>query len=67
MVGRVTRSSKTRGDTRMKQDQEILDELVRRILAVTQPIKIILFGSAARGAMGADSDIDVLVVVPVRM
>ena len=43
---------------------EILDELVRRIVASVHPVRIILFGSAARGTMGPDSDLDVLVVMP---
>lgn len=29
-----------------------------------KPLRIILFGSAARGEMGPNSDLDVLVVVP---
>jgi predicted nucleotidyltransferase len=37
-----------------------LDELVRRIVEAVNPLRIILFGSAARGEMGPDSDIDVL-------
>lgn len=40
----------------------ILDDLVRRIVEVAQPEKIILFGSVARGEDKPDSDIDVLVV-----
>ena len=43
-------------------DQATLDEIVRRILAVASPEKIILFGSAATGTMTADSDIDLLIV-----
>jgi len=43
-------------------DQSILDEIVRRIVDVAQPDRIILFGSAARGQMGPDSDLDLLVV-----
>ena len=39
-----------------------VDEIVRRVLSVTRPDKIILFGSAAAGTMSADSDIDLLVV-----
>ena len=31
---------------------------------IEQPLRIILFGSAARGEMRPDSDIDVLVVMP---
>jgi predicted nucleotidyltransferase len=42
----------------------VLHALVRRIVAVAHPRRIILFGSAARGTMGPHSDIDVLVVVP---
>jgi predicted nucleotidyltransferase len=48
----------------MEPSAEILDDLVRRILQVAQPLPIILFGSAARGEMGPNSDLDVLVVMP---
>jgi len=40
-----------------------LAELTRRILMVVQPRRVLLFGSAARGTMREDSDLDVLVVV----
>lgn len=43
-------------------DPAILDEIVRRIVEVAQPERIILFGSAARGTMGPHSDVDLLVV-----
>jgi predicted nucleotidyltransferase len=43
-------------------DQAVLDEIVQRIVAVAQPEKIILFGSAVRGEMGRHSDVDLLVV-----
>lgn len=46
----------------MAVDQSILDEIVRRVVAVAHPDRIILFGSAARGQMGPDSDLDLLVV-----
>jgi predicted nucleotidyltransferase len=39
-----------------------LDEIVRRVVEVAEPERIILFGSAARGETGPDSDIDLLVV-----
>lgn len=42
--------------------EHVLQEIVRRIVETVHPEKIILFGSAARGEMGPDSDIDVLVV-----
>ncbi len=41
---------------------EILQEIVRRIVEVAKPEKIILFGSAAREEMGPDSDLDFLVI-----
>jgi predicted nucleotidyltransferase len=40
----------------------ILKEIVRRVVEVAEPEKIILFGSAARGKMGPNSDVDLLVV-----
>ena len=40
----------------------VLEDLVRRIRSVIEPKRIVLFGSAARGTMGPDSDLDVLVV-----
>lgn len=46
----------------MTVDQSVLDEIVRRIVEVAHPERIILFGSAARDEMGPDSDLDLLVV-----
>jgi uncharacterized protein len=48
----------------MPSPEESLQELVRRIVDLVHPIRIVLFGSAARGQAGADSDLDLLVVVP---
>lgn len=42
---------------------EVLQEIVSRIVEVAYPRRLILFGSAARGEIGADSDVDILVVV----
>ena len=42
---------------------EVVPDLTRRIVACIQPIRVILFGSAAKGQMGPASDLDVLVVV----
>ena len=44
--------------------EETLNEIVKRILLVVHPKKIILFGSAVRGKMGPNSDLDLLVIVP---
>lgn len=43
--------------------QEVLEEVVWRIFEVTRPRRIVLFGSAARGQMGPDGDLDLLVIV----
>jgi predicted nucleotidyltransferase len=45
-----------------KPKQETLEEIVRRIVQVAQPEKIILFGSAARGDTRPHSDVDLLVI-----
>ena len=37
--------------------------ITQRILAVSDPIKVIIFGSHARGDYGKDSDLDLLVVL----
>lgn len=43
-------------------DENITAEIVRRILGVAQPRRVILFGSAATGRMTRDSDIDLLIL-----
>src|ERR1039457_616643 len=48
----------------MMVDETLLDEVVRRVLTVARPDRIILFGSAATGQMTKDSDLDLLVVEP---
>jgi predicted nucleotidyltransferase len=40
----------------------IQDDIVSRIVDVAQPDQIIMFGSAARGEMRPDSDVDLLVI-----
>jgi len=45
-----------------KINRTVLDTIVQRIVKVVKPEKIILFGSVARGQMGSDSDLDILVV-----
>ena len=48
----------------MQSNSEEIEQLVRRIIELVQPLRIILFGSAARGETSSGSDIDVLVVMP---
>ncbi len=43
-------------------NSEVLEKVIRRIVEVAQPDKIILFGSAVRGEIGSNSDLDLLVV-----
>ena len=46
----------------MNISETLIREIVHRIVSVTQPERIILFGSASTGQMTKDSDIDLLVV-----
>jgi predicted nucleotidyltransferase len=42
--------------------QSTLDDIIGRIVEVAEPEKIILFGSAARGSMASNSDVDLLII-----
>ena len=44
--------------------EEAIAEITRRLVEACQPVRVYLFGSAARGDDGPDSDLDFLVVVP---
>ncbi len=44
-------------------DQRI-EHLVRQIVEIAHPLRILLFGSAARGQAQPDSDVDLLVIMP---
>ena len=46
----------------MTINQPTIDQIVQRVLGVTRPERIILFGSAATGTMTSDSDIDLLIL-----
>jgi len=48
----------------MSTREDAVDQAVRVIVEAVQPLRIILFGSAARGEANEDSDLDVLVVMP---
>ena len=43
-----------------------ITEMVGRLVQASQPEQIILFGSRARGTARPDSDVDFLVVMPLR-
>ncbi len=44
-------------------DQSLVDEIVRRVVEVVDPDRIVLFGSHARGEEREGSDLDLLVVM----
>jgi predicted nucleotidyltransferase len=44
-------------------DQQLLEEIVGRLTAAAQPARVIVFGSVATNTAGADSDIDLLVLL----
>ena len=46
----------------MMLKEEILEDIVNRVVEIARPEKIILFGSAARGEMGPNSDVDLLII-----
>jgi len=50
---------------RQMSTRQAIQEIVRRIVRQFDPDRIILFGSHARGTATADSDVDLLVVMPV--
>jgi len=48
--------------TEPELDSEILNDIIRRIVEVAEPERIILFGSMARGDAHRHSDVDLLIV-----
>jgi predicted nucleotidyltransferase len=47
-------------------DEQLLRDVVRRIVDVSHPHKIILFGSRARGTSRSGSDVDLLIIADSR-
>ena len=46
--------------------QEQIDRMVKRIVRKFHPEQIILFGSHARGDAAPESDLDLLIVIPIE-
>ena len=46
-----------------QQPAQVPEELLRSVVACFNPVRVILFGSCARGEAGPDSDLDLLVVL----
>ena len=42
--------------------EDIIQEITARIVENAKPVKVVLFGSGARGEIGRDSDVDLLVI-----
>jgi predicted nucleotidyltransferase len=58
----TARNGKRIAKRRHRLPAGVLDDIVQRVVKAARPEKIILFGSAARGTMGPDSDFDLLVI-----
>ena len=52
--------------TPSQEAQGKIQEMVRRIVDNFSPEKVVLFGSYARGTADLDSDVDLLVVMPLK-
>ncbi|MCI0513783.1 nucleotidyltransferase domain-containing protein [candidate division KSB1 bacterium] len=50
--------------TERGQERQILEELVTNVVTTVHPLRIILFGSTARGEAGVNSDLDLLIIMP---
>lgn len=61
-AGQVARRRAAEVAKRNTPDPAVLDDIIRRVVKVAQPEKIVLFGSAARRAMTPNSDVDLLVI-----
>jgi UTP:GlnB (protein PII) uridylyltransferase len=58
----TARNGKRTLKRRHRLPASVLDDIVQRVVRAAQPDKIILIGSAARGTMGPDSDVGLLVI-----
>lgn len=63
LIGTARASWYIRGMRKSKLQNNI-QQVVDQIVDLVNPVRVILFGSAVTGRMGADSDLDFLVVVP---
>lgn len=57
-------SDATASNADVLRDDPLLREVVRRLVAVFEPERVFLFGSRARGPGWADSDYDLMAIVP---
>lgn len=45
-------------------DDPVVERVVRRVVEEVAPLRVVLFGSRAKGTARPDSDVDLLVVMP---
>lgn len=65
IYGKLERGGTMFTGTRIPSCEDpVVGEITRRLIEVYHPERVYLFGSAARGDAGADSDYDLLLVVP---
>ncbi len=57
-------ASRSKAKERTASHDELIREMAERIVRQFDPDKVILFGSHARGDAGPDSDVDLLIVMP---
>ena len=57
-------ASRSKAKERTVSNDELIREMAARIVRQFDPDRIILFGSHARGDAGPDSDVDLLIVMP---
>ena len=51
-------------DMTKRKLQQSIEQVLDQIVSLTNPTRVILFGSAAKGDITQDSDLDFLVVIP---
>lgn len=56
------RRSARQKQLRRTLDPAVLSDIIERIVQVARPQQVVLFGSAVRGELGPNSDLDLLVV-----
>lgn len=54
----------SRAEVPQQTDDQVLNEILRRLVEAYRPERVYLFGSHARGETGPDSDYDIMVVIP---
>jgi predicted nucleotidyltransferase len=64
-TGRMHASRQARPRRPQRTTQRLIKTMARRLAEQFGPDQIILFGSYARGTAGPDSDVDLLVIMPV--